>query len=261
MYDPELHRNHAREFGHDTKIFTLSSLSLVLTAKGLVEEGMNAISRGHEWAQSLGSAHSSAMMMAYELGMWHYRDEPEQVARLADNLIKYSVQNDFPVWLSLSNLLSGWAHGNLELAEQSADAFQAMGTWQFASYWNFPVAQLELSTGQPEKALSRIDRFVNQALSVEELFYLSEHYRLRANCNAILHPENPSLALTDVEQSLAMAQRIGAGLFELRTLLDSIEMPLPEETRPKRIERVRALLSKLHLRTSVKEYRRARALI
>ena len=261
MYDSRLHRNHAAEFGHDTKIYALSTLGLVLSAMGLVDEAEEAIARGHEWAKELNSTQSTAMVMAYELGVWHYRDEPGSVQHLAKRLAKYSSQHDLPVWLIVSELLLAWTQGDIEQAEKSVKTIEMMGIRQFMSYWNCPLAQLELHDGNAEKAMTRLNHYIDQALSVEELFYLPELYRLRAHCHQLLDPQNFKAVVADIEKSVSISKRIGAGLFELRALLDSMEL-LPDEKRPtNRKERIIELLKNLRLGKTIKESQRAQMLI
>ena len=131
---------------------------------------------------------------------------------------------------------------------------------QNASYWNLPVAQLELNLGRPVRALACLDEFIDQARSVGEHLHLPELYRLRAHCKAALFPDGPNEARADIERSISEAKTTGAKLFEFRATVDYFELFSWDESAVP-LAALEELMTWFQNHESLKEYRRARRLL
>ncbi len=182
LYSPELHRDHAQQYGHDTLIFTLSTAGFLLTVMGYIGEAEAAIEKARAWAEELKSSHSQAMVQAYYLGVLHYRGDRRQTARRSDELMTFCERHDTPIWQFPANLLGGWAKGDLARSEQSLLFLKQMGVNQFAAYWNSVIGQIEIEKGDFERARERFTQSIEQAHEQRELFYVPELYRLRGDC-------------------------------------------------------------------------------
>jgi len=230
LYDTEKHRDHARRFGHDTRIFALATKSLVLTMMGLTAEAGQSISEAQNWAEELKSTHSLAMVKSYRIGCYHYCGDLKRTREAAGELTDFCQKHDTLIWLFAANVLGGWAENDLERTVSALSSFERMGIYQFASYWNSAAAEIEIRKGMHESALARIDTFLTQAHKVKELFYIPELYRLKAACTRLMG-RDAKTSLEDLHRSIALAREIGAALTEFRCYKDMVDNPSSEQER------------------------------
>jgi TOMM system kinase/cyclase fusion protein len=229
LYDETSHRDHAIKYGHDTQVFALSTLSLVLTLMGRIGEAKEVSHKAINWAAELNSAQSTAMALAYQLGIYHYLGDAEELVVRADQLIDYAERFDVPNWLLPAQLLGGWAKGNREAAEGGVQILDALGVGQFASYWHFPLAQLEFEQGLYDQAMARLSKYIVQSLAVQEPFYLPELFRLRALCRLKRDSVDMRGALEDFENAIAYAAASGAKLLQLSAINELLSNSVPIE--------------------------------
>jgi tetratricopeptide (TPR) repeat protein len=229
LYDDDNHRDHAAKYGHDTKVFALSTLSSVFVPMGLIEQAKQAIRNALDWADELKSAQSSAMAMSYELAIYHYLGDAAELSIRADKLIEYANRFDLPNWLLPAQLLGAWSRGDREAAERGVQILDQLGVGQFACLWNYPIAQLEFEQGLFEQAFKRLSKYIDWSLEIQELFYLPELYRLRALCRLNINPSETDGIVSDLDTAVERAKMSGAKLLQMRAMnaLLSISLPLP----------------------------------
>lgn len=220
-YDKKVHCNHAQKFGHDTRVFALVTKCLVLSLMGRIEEANHVINSAHVWAEELKSAHSQAMVMAYQLGSYHYQGKKAEVFDLSDKLVKFCNMHDTPIWLFPANLLGGWANSDLKRAISSIVFCEKMGVNQLAGYWNSAVAEIEIISQQYESALSRLNKYISHSHAIGEPFYIQEMYRLRALCKLKMGYQTKSV-IADFHKAIECAQVIGSKLIECKAQTDLV---------------------------------------
>ena len=219
-YAPATVTYHANRYGHDTKIFSLSTLALIFAARGELENAEQAIEDALQWGQEMDSAQSTAMAMAYEIGMWHYRNEPGTVAILAKKLVQYAQAKDTTMWNFVASFLGGWANRSVQNIQEGLTLFTNLGIGQFGSYWHFTLAQVHCMNGEFEKALAILDHHIEQANRLEETFYLPELYRLKAKIYRLSTKIEIGDGISFATKAISLAEATGARLFELRAYLE-----------------------------------------
>jgi class 3 adenylate cyclase/predicted ATPase/DNA-binding transcriptional ArsR family regulator len=134
-------------------------------------------------------------------------------------------------WTAVGTVGAAISDGNLGSAaaavavlEPAIEQFRALGAEAFVPCYRTQLAEIRLGIGELDAALHDVDQAHEQAARTGENFFSAESHRVRA---AILRRREPA-EMEGAFAELAAAQRLaadqGALIFELRAVLDEVEL-------------------------------------
>lgn len=130
------------------------------------------------------------------------------------------------------------------------DAWRANRRNIYRPFYDRVVGRLLIAMGEPELARRRLDEALELAEETGMHCYDAELLRLRAHTHA-----DPVTRRADLAAALALAQRQGAPLFELRAALDDFDL-----TGDQARAALTTAVSRLPVDCAFPEYRRAVAI-
>ena len=151
--------------------------------------------------------------------LWLLRDVGSLVEP-AEELFTIGVDQGFPYWRGQGLIYRGWAkvatgnfHDGISLVREGVLAFQATGAGCWMPQFQAVQAEAESIGGHADAALSILVEALRASRDRGENWFEAELVRRRGH---LLQDRNPAAAETMFNESLEIAQRQGAKLWELR---------------------------------------------
>jgi class 3 adenylate cyclase/predicted ATPase len=224
LYDPAQRAFYDNLTSVDTHVALLGYLAPTLICSGQLDRGRllcdQAISkaRGNSHAPTL--AH--ILWMAWWAG-WCARLAPQMLLPLADELVALTMERKLKFWHAMGTVSRGWCLVMLGHEEQGysllrGDAASELRATCFGPLVFTMLADASRTVGQPEVGLAHLVEAHQKAEVTSVRSCQSEMFRLQGlllMLNGVHNAAEASFA-----NAIALAQRQGAKLFELRASLD-----------------------------------------
>jgi len=160
--------------------------------------------------------------------------EPQQAQDSATSSLKLCDKHRFPQFAALSRIALGRAHAELgdahegiELIRQGMAEMLATKNRNAISVYLHWLSEAQMFGSDISEAIESIDKAINEEPA--QLYFRPENLRFRAELR--LKQGNIELAETDFEESIALAHRMGAKAWELRTAMSRARL-LAAQGRP-----------------------------
>lgn len=226
MYEPQAHREHARRYGMDPGMFSLSLSALVCVLMGDEKEGVERGARALAHAASLEHAYSVAT--AYNFAAWLgqlHRDVAE-TERRARSALEIARRHGFLAAANLAAIRLGWA---LVMSGQGKDGMVSIEVgiraWRNAGlvlgypYFLGLLADCHLQLERPQSALDALRDGLRTVRKTGEHWIEPELLRLRGVALERMRPDTGA-GLQSFKRAVAMANAMGATHFCNRALFD-----------------------------------------
>ena len=208
----------------DQKSTALCYLGLTLTILGHLDEGLQAAESGLAHSQALGGQHTINFSLCYLAAVLHIRGDNREALRRATQSLELAREQQFATWVGVSQMIRGCAlacdgrfdEGFAEIAA-GVKAHGEMDALAYRPFGHALFAQGLLATGKLEEARCAVDEALAIVEKTGERFYLAELLRLRGEILA--QSNDPAGAEHALRESIAVARRQEARLFELRSAI------------------------------------------
>ena len=227
LYDAGRARDgRVRYGGHDAKVCALAEQGLSLWFLGDVEGAVESLRRAQLWAEEIN--HLGSKCHALEIAITHeyFRDDHQEVIRLAEKMRAFSVEYDLPAWEAKSLIYEGWAQGviadaaaGLAQLEQGLTRQREIGTEEDLPIFLEMRARLLGFLGQFHEAINTLSQAIEHANRTGDVFWLPELYRRRG----LLHAQAQNgreLIEADLAAAGELARQQGATTLEARAAAD-----------------------------------------
>lgn len=228
--------------GFDQKVLTQTSLSFVLWAQGYPDQAFAMVRALVESSRAQNSLTNFSLAQIFLAGLHHFQGEREIVRPIAEEVIDVSRKYGGMHAEALGTLFLCWANHDVSGAEPVLAGFAAYGQELGLPYWLSMVAESEAATGQTDAALARLERCLETARSRNEVYYLSELYRLKGDvlCQRG-HADDRRVAEECYQQAIAIAQAQATKLLELKATLARCRLLAESGRRDGSFEQLRGL--------------------
>jgi adenylate cyclase len=221
-YDPERDGETQLRFSRDTEVCSASYLALAEWHLGKVVVSRQSIERANRRAEELGYAAARANALFWKTILESRRDDPSAVRVVADSVVELAEEYNIKTYAELSRMYAHWARGRL--LDPEAGARDLSGALAASIAQDFKcdmpsfcglLAELEVSTRGPERALERIDEGL--AIANETGEHLTDAYlhRLRGDILLKRDPVRPAAAEHAYQTAIDIAKHQGARSYEL----------------------------------------------
>jgi predicted ATPase len=224
LYDPGQHRFLAFRFGQDQRVAGLAYLSLILWLSGFPDRASQAIDRAMEAVEEINHLNSRLFALVWGAAtLAHHCGDAAAVRRYADAAISLSEEHGLRLWLAYGKIFRGWASGAQgrplesvpEIVQGIADC-RATRTRRDAPYHLSLLAETLRSAGKIDEALHALSEALAFVAETEERWWEAELHRLKGELLLSLATPDASQAEECYRSAIAVAQRQGAKMLELR---------------------------------------------
>jgi predicted ATPase len=182
-------------------------------------------------ATKLSDMHALALALFHAAALGHLDRDPAEVERLTADLIEVSTRQDFALWLTAAEILSGWARstsgdaaGGLTCIEKGIRDCRVAGVTLYMPYVLALKAEALHHANRAAEALSAINEAEALSETSGERWWCAELYRLRGVLLAALGADEPqieaafgaAIRLAKQQKSTSLARRAEAAFAESR---------------------------------------------
>ena len=221
-YDAERDRSHAHIYGIDPAVVCLSYAGLALWHLGYPDQ---AVIRGREalaLAEQLSHPQSRALALVWAAWVRQFRREPLETRELAEAAIALCIEQGFPLFKSMGEILWGWAQmatgevedGTVRLG-RGLDELSDTGTGLFRPCFLALLAEALAGAGRLGEGLGALEQAIGMARQRGELFYEAELERLRGELLGRSEAEG-AVVEACLRSAVAAARRQQGRSLELR---------------------------------------------
>jgi class 3 adenylate cyclase/predicted ATPase len=224
LYNPGQHRSLAFRFGQDQRAAGLAYLSLILWLSGFPDRASETIDRAIEATEDFNHLNSRGYVLVWGAAwLAHLRRDAAAVRQYAEAVISLSEEHGLLMWLAYGKILRGWASGaqGSPLAGIS-DVVQGMAECRarqqrcHAPYHLSLLAETLHRSGRTDEGLCALAEALVLVEETEERWCEAELHRLKGELLLSLATPDESQAESCYRWAIAVAQRQGAKMLELR---------------------------------------------
>lgn len=224
LYDPLRHRMHGGIFGgHDAKVCALGESALSAWMLARLDEATGRMQAALDWSATLGHAASRVHAMDYALQLHRFRGDAAEVARRADELVAYAVEQHLHEHRAKGRIFRGWARARLE--PDAVKAFEeirsaldeektAATPEDFPQYYEM-YADVCARAGQVDAGLAAVDEALRLADKGGFVYWNAELLRRRAGLLGVAGADRETIDACFC-QALSCAREQGALSLALR---------------------------------------------
>ncbi len=187
LYDPERHAAHAHLYGHDPGVSALGYLAHVRWLDGDADTAVALTADAVGLAETLDHPFSLAHALGFAAAdMAKFLRRPNQVLATTGRLAVLAHRHSYPMWTSISDMLSGWAKAaqgeyedGLVQLRRGLDAWQSMGNRALLPYYVSLLAEAYLLAGDRPCALDTVNHALDLVEQTSDRWWEPELRRLR----------------------------------------------------------------------------------
>jgi tetratricopeptide (TPR) repeat protein len=205
----------------DPRLSSLALMSIVRRLQGDHAGAESATREAVAWAASLDRPYEKALALTYASSSACAAGDFAEGERRARESIAISEAHGFideglNARLNLAMAI-GWQGRPAEavaMIEPALEAQRANGHRLMVAFFIGQLATFHAALGRLERALSTIDAAIGQAVSCDDLYYLSGLHRTRAEILLKFPDADVDLVAADLRRAVAIAQSQGAAALE-----------------------------------------------
>jgi adenylate cyclase len=225
LYDPEQHRAHLFEYGHEPGMVNSVYHSLALWWVGLPDSAARMAANGRAISEDADHPYSKGFAHTFSARLHQSRGEVDECIARAETAIELSIEHGFPLWLAYAGMMKGWAlaqRGELDealaLFDRGLEAWTAMGALIWRPYYLALHADALIKAGALDQAAEALDEATEIAAQTHESLDLSYFERLRGEILWTRADGDPKLedqARGHFREALRMAEASNAKAWQL----------------------------------------------
>jgi class 3 adenylate cyclase/predicted ATPase len=227
LYEAQQHRSHVSLYGIDPGVVCLSYSALALWYLGYSDQALAKSRNALELARDVNHFPSMSLALVWAAWLKQFCREPKSARAHAEAALALSVDQGFPLWMSMAAILRGWAlaqenqqsEGIAQMRQGLADLRDTgAGLWQpcFLAL----LAEAYGRTGNSGEAFALLEDGRTVASRNGERFYEPELCRLKGELLLVCgqHDDRRGIELC-FQEALVMARGQEAKALELRASL------------------------------------------
>lgn len=227
VYDPQLHRTLAQNYGQDTGVMSLVYVAWSLWLRGYPDQALQKIRMALHLAQQLKHTFSLVCALFFAALLHQCRRESDAVQEQVERSMTLARQYKFPVYISMAEMFQGWVlvqrgQGEAGIAQiyQGLTAYRATGAEMGLPYMLALLTAAYLHEGKLTDSLATIVEALDLVDRHGEYWWEAELHRLQAVC--LWRHSSPDVAEVErlLHHAIAIAHRQHAKSLELRAALD-----------------------------------------
>ncbi|WP_309572042.1 hypothetical protein, partial [Deinococcus sp.] len=224
------HRHRRVLFGDDVGVFCLSWGAHGLWLQGRVEEAREYVGQAAAIAEELGNPFTRMQAGAYRAVSRQLEGDLDAAWDTAEWTVAGCERHNIAYYHEWGVIVGGWVQAQrgepeagLERIRRGLDALQRQDAVLRMPYYLSLLAEVQLQLRRPEAARAALDVAQSVAGQNNDLWYLPEVFRLRAQAE-------PAQAEVSLHRALTLARQFGARSLELRAATDLAQQLMPSRS-------------------------------
>jgi predicted ATPase len=227
LYDPKQHRASAFLHGEDAGVACRSYAAWTLWYLGYPAQGRRQMDEALALAQQVAHSYSLGFALCTAALFHQFRREVRTTQERAEATIRIATEQDFPHWMAVGSILSGWVLAQLGQAQegitqinQGLITLHAIGGELLRPYYLALLAQVHGTMEQPAAGLAVLTEALTVVDTTGEGWYAPELHRLQGELILLQQNSgNQAEAETCFHHALDIARHQQAKSFELRSAM------------------------------------------
>jgi class 3 adenylate cyclase len=177
LYEPEAHKSLAYIYGQDLNVLSLGYRSLACWHQGDFAGARQSAAGALDYAADVDHPNTTCVALFWNAMTYFLLEEPEQVKAHCETLNKLCEELNIPLWLSVGNILIGWAKCRLgDMAtglthiDKGFSAYDAMKIGLFRPLMIIARAQALIATGSSAEAIADVRQSIERSRAGGELW-------------------------------------------------------------------------------------------
>ena len=211
LYEPEAHKSLAYIYGQDLNVLSLGYRSLACWHQGDFAGARKSSKDAIAYAAEVDQPNTTCVALFWSAMTYFLLDEPEQVRQHCETLNNLCEELNIPLWLSVGNILAGWARcrlGEMETGlahiEKGFAAYDAMKIGLFRPLMVIARARALLDAGRAAEAVADVQQSIERSHAGGELWLDAMSHTLLGDLIARADPG----ALGDAQAAWRKARKI-----------------------------------------------------
>jgi class 3 adenylate cyclase/predicted ATPase len=212
----------AARHGSVAPLTSQTYLALTSTLLGDIDRGLAFGLDAVHLAEQQRHPHSLCNALAFLAGAHVLCGDAEAAYPVAERTVMLASEYAFPLWLAGGQMLRGWAKSDLGHTEEgvpeirkSVKALEATGALIWVQFARYLLAQALAKAEQLSDAMRLVDQTLLMVAGTSGRWYEAELHRLRGDL-LVRGSGSPAAAEVSYKEAIAVAQRQGARLWQLR---------------------------------------------
>jgi DNA-binding SARP family transcriptional activator len=205
----------AELFGHDFRVTARCFLGWTLTLLGDDAKGRTLLAEGLALARRHSHAFDQAFALALNATAAAIRHDRTSARAHADEGLALSTDQGFPVFAAMTGMVRAWTTGDPSAVETGLTAMEDTGARMMLHFHLELLGEAHRDAGRPDDALAAVERGL-ALLDTNGRFYEAELRRLKGELMSAMNPKRAYEARIALRTAIAVAQKQGAKLLELR---------------------------------------------
>lgn len=240
FYDPHQHGGHIFLYGQDPGVGSLAQHARTLCLLGYLDQAVQQAEAAINLAQNIAHPYSLAIAQYHAAMVHHARRDLKRTQAIVEAPVALTPEHGLPYWLSLMQVLKGWAFAHLgdyeigiQMMRQGLTASREAGVTLNYPYSLVLLAEVHGARGEPQQGLTLLHEAQYIVEQKAGYFYQAEMLRLQGELTlqqAVHNWKAQALMLATsneaqaaAEQYLLKAIEVARGqqarVFELRAVL------------------------------------------
>jgi class 3 adenylate cyclase/tetratricopeptide (TPR) repeat protein len=224
LYEPAHRAAHAEPTAVDVLVDLLGNRTWILACLGYLDQAQSCCDWMLAEARRLAHAHTLGFALWWGwVAHWFARSDPADLLAIADELLALSIERGFAFLHAVALVHRGWslaalgrANDGITLLSEGLAGFRAAECTNPTPPGLTMLADADRSAGQLSAGLAHLMEAERVADATQIMFVQAETLRLSGDL-LLAGGDDPAVAEPYYERSIALAQRQGAKLFELRS--------------------------------------------
>jgi predicted ATPase len=228
LYDPDTHRRQAMRYGgHDPNVCTHCIGAFVEMIMGRARRSRELSEASFALAANVDHAPSLAHARWYRAELCQMLDQAAPAAELAEAVLAVAVDKGLSQYVAWAKMMRGWAlasRGDVDRGlGETEEGLAALRQTGVLYHWPHRLGMRAQSYAAADRfaaAIDAIDEAISSVPQTGEKWYAAELWRIKASILTASPAPDLAAAESCLAQSIALADRQGARLWEARSRID-----------------------------------------
>jgi len=224
-YNPDDQENHILRFGQDPSVICLVRLSMIEWLLGNPDKSEPLRIKAQNRAEEINHPFSLDYVRAHIAWLYNLQNNISATQTMSEQVLKSSYNHGFPYWISMCEVLNGWALFNKGWKEKSIErmreGIQKFDAFQIRidrPYFSSLLAEVLSECGELDEAKKIVDQAIEQINATNDRWMEPEVYRISAKIYQKIYSPKTEYSQKYLRKAVDIARTQKVPFFEQRAM-------------------------------------------